>query len=486
LPTRSIQPSPKNNRRGQGIASPIINRQPGNKKPQPKTDKKSPEITKRISTPNRTNVDKPKMNTVKTSRDKQNIIGKGNGVLKNSRTVNPFKLSSPRVSEGKKGTRKDKMPKARNDKNIMQRVKPESKLSSNFKETKTRSRTFTKNTDGFLQKRTAERKSRILEGINTERERKGDIGSKTDIEGRLIKRNFIGDKSPETMHRRSRKIHSRARYEEASRIVSPVNRHRHIHHYRDRHYRLCHRIVWPRYHYPVYYSCGPYYRVRYVYPYYHRRYIFVSLGGYWPAHYRYVRYYWYGYHPYEWYGYHPIPYEVKNDTYNYYTYNYYGTGASDSATYEGVGELAAVDENTFADVRERLAAEQAVEPDAETLADTYFEKGVEAFGEGQYTRAADLFAKAMELAPEDIILPFAYAQALFAGENYTEAASVLRLILSSIDTEKEGVFYPRGLYPDDETLLAQIDVLEARAELADSEYDLHLLLGYQLLGIGEL
>jgi hypothetical protein len=196
LPTRSIQPSPKNNRRGQGIASPIINRQPGNKKPQPKTDKKSPEITKRISTPNRTNVDKPKMNTVKTSRDKQNIIGKGNGVLKNSRTVNPFKLSSPRVSEGKKGTRKDKMPKARNDKNIMQRVKPESKLSSNFKETKTRSRTFTKNTDGFLQKRTAERKSRILEGINTERERKGDIGSKTDIEGRLIKRNFIGDKSP--------------------------------------------------------------------------------------------------------------------------------------------------------------------------------------------------------------------------------------------------------------------------------------------------
>jgi uncharacterized protein HemY len=151
-----------------------------------------------------------------------------------------------------------------------------------------------------------------------------------------------------------------------------------------------------------------------------------------------------------------------------------------------VGELAAVDENTFADVRERLAAEQAVEPDAETLADTYFEKGVEAFGEGQYTRAADLFAKAMELAPEDIILPFAYAQALFAGENYTEAASVLRLVLSSIDTEEEGVFYPRGLYPDDETLLAQIDVLEARAELADSDYDLHLLLGYQLLGIGEL
>ena len=92
----------------------------------------------------------------------------------------------------------------------------------------------------------------------------------------------------------------------------------------------------------------------------------------------------------------------------------------------------------------------------------------------------------MELSPEDIILPFAYVQALFAGENYKEAASVLRMALSSIDTEEEGVFYPRGLYPDDETLLAQIDVLKSKAELTDSDYDLHLLLGYQLLGISDL
>jgi tetratricopeptide (TPR) repeat protein len=486
LPSRGIQPFKKDNKRGQSIASPITNRSPGNKKPQPKANKKSPEITKRISIPNKANVDKPKLNTFKTSRDKQNISGKGNSVPKNSRTVTPFKLSNPRIAEGKKGTRKDKMPKTRNDKNIIQRTKPESQLVSNVKETKTRSRTFAKNTDGFLHKRTAERKSRILEGINTDRERKGNIENKTDIEGRSIDRSFVGDKSPETMHRRSRKIHSRVRYEEASRIVSPVDRHRHIHHYRDRHYRLCHRIVWPRYHYPVYYSYGPYYRVRYVYPYYHRRYVFVSLGGYWPAHYRYVRYYWYGYHPYEWYGYYPVPYEAKSDTYNYYTYNYYGTGASDSATYEGVGELAAVDENTFADVRERLAAEQAVEPDAETLADTYFEKAVEAFEQGQYTRAADLFAKAMELAPDDIILPFAYAQALFAGEHYQDAAEVIRMAISSVNAEEEGVFYPRGLYPDDETLLAQIDILETKVELNNSDFDLQLLLGYQFLGTGEL
>jgi hypothetical protein len=141
LPSKGIQPFKKDNKRGQSIASPITNRSPGNKKTQSKANKKSPEIAQRISIPNKANVDKPKMNTFKTSRDKQNISGKGNSVLKNSRNINPFKLSSPRVSEGEKGTRKDKMPKARNDKNIMQRVKPESKLGSNFKETKTRSRT---------------------------------------------------------------------------------------------------------------------------------------------------------------------------------------------------------------------------------------------------------------------------------------------------------------------------------------------------------
>ncbi|MHC4271082.1 MAG: tetratricopeptide repeat protein, partial [Planctomycetota bacterium] len=192
------------------------------------------------------------------------------------------------------------------------------------------------------------------------------------------------------------------------------------------------------------------------------------------------------YHPYEWYGYYPIPYEVKSDNYNYYTYNYYGTGASDTVTYDAVGGLAEVDGSTFADVREKLAAEQAVEPDAETLADTYFEKAVEAFEQGQYTRAADLFAKAMELAPEDVILPFAYAQALFAGEHYQDAAEVIRMAISSVDAEEEGVFYPRGLYPDDETLLAQIDILETNVELNSSDLNLQLLLGYQLLGIGEL
>ncbi|MFC1739814.1 tetratricopeptide repeat protein, partial [Planctomycetota bacterium] len=282
-----------------------------------------------------------------------------------------------------------------------------------------------------------------------------------------------------------RSRHRRRRYEEQRNVVTNIHRQRHMHTYRDRYHRICNRIVWPRYHFPVYYSCGPYFTFRYVYPYYHRRYIFVSLGGYWPS-YSYMRYYWYGYHPYEWYGYYPVAQEVQHDTYNYYTYNYYYNDSQGVVSGEPAGTLRPVDENTFADVRERLAQQQAEEPDAQTLADTYFEDAVKAFEKGDYGTAAELFAKAMELAPEDVILPFAFAQALFAAEQYTDSAEVLRLTLASISPEEEGVFYPRGLYPEEEILFEQIDVLAEKAALNRWDLNLQLLLGYNLLGIGEL
>jgi hypothetical protein len=85
-----------------------------------------------------------------------------------------------------------------------------------------------------------------------------------------------------------------------------------------------------------------------------------------------------------------------------------------------------------------------------------------------------------------MILPFAYAQALLANEQYTEAAGVLRAALAKVTPEKEGVFYPRGLYPGDDILFEQIDRLAEKAELYSFDADLQLLLGYQLLGIGKI
>ena len=275
---------------------------------------------------------------------------------------------------------------------------------------------------------------------------------------------------------------STAGYDDRRHSTRRVHRYEHV--YRDRRDRLCHRIVWPRYRFPVCYNWGSRFTFRYVYPYHHRRYVFVSLGGYWPVHYRYSRYYWYGCHPYDWYGYYPIAREVVGDTYNYYTYNY-SYGEAPPAAYQPTDEVGVVDHTTFADVRERLA-QQAAEPNAPTPADTYFEEAVKAFEESDYNTAAEKFAEAMELATEDMVLPFAYAQALFANGQYSEAADALRSALENVSPEAEGVFYPRGLYTEDEVLLEQIDLLSKAAEIYTSDADLQLLLGYQLLGIGEI
>ena len=204
----------------------------------------------------------------------------------------------------------------------------------------------------------------------------------------------------------------------------------------------------------------------------------MSLGGYWPSHYRYSRYYSYGYHPYNWYGYHPVAREVVGDNYNYYTYNYYGDDYDTSG-------YPVVDHTTFADVRERMAQEDEG-PQEPTLADKYFEQGVTCFEEGEYMTAAEVFAQAMELEPDDMILPFAYCQALFAAGEYSQAAEALRKVLAQVTPEEEGIFYPRGLYSDEEVLFDQIAVLAEKADIYSFDGDLQLLLGYNLFGIGQL
>jgi hypothetical protein len=296
---------------------------------------------------------------------------------------------------------------------------------------------------------------------------------------------FDGDK---TRVRRDERIgSSHVVYDDCPEMVWHSRHHEHI--YFDHHRQVCHRAIWPEYYFPVYYNWGPCWTFRYVYPYYHRKYVFVSLGGYWPVDYTYVRYYWYGCHPYIWSGYYPIPYEVEGNTYNYYTYNYPSTEAGTTASagpVETTNYIRPVDENTFADVREKLAKQQAAKPDRETPADAYFEEATKAFEIYDYDTAIEKFARAIEFAPDDMILPFAYAQALLADERYVEAAGVLRAALAKVSPEKEGVFYPRGLYTNDDVLFEQIDRLDEKAKLYSFDADLQLLLGYQLLGIGEI
>ncbi len=226
-------------------------------------------------------------------------------------------------------------------------------------------------------------------------------------------------------------------------------------------------------------------------PYYHRKYVFVSLGGH-PLRPRpWIRYYWYGWHPYEWYGYSPLAYYLEGNTYNYYTYNYGDTGtpSSQDPGYNNTGITGYhIGSSEYMNVLDKRisSGDQDVTPSAAGPADIQFEQGVEAFDANDFAKAADYFLQASRYAPEDNMLALAYVQALFADNRYQKAADVLREVLERIQILEEGLFYPRGLYADDEILFRQIDALMRQAEVDGGNTDLQLLLGYQLLGIGEI
>ncbi len=229
-----------------------------------------------------------------------------------------------------------------------------------------------------------------------------------------------------------------------------------------------------------------YYGISYYYPRHHRKYLFVSIGGYWPFSYRYRRYYWYGCHPNYWYGSRPI----ENNTYNTYnTYNNYYDTADTAYDYSAAYNSGA-DYDDFSDVREKLERQKMLEqlkdvPEEESPSDVHFNRAVEAFGNGDFAGAAEEFRAAVILSPDDIILPFTYCQGLFAGGQYAHAASVLRAALSRVPEGNETIYYPRGLYADEDVLTAQIDSLAAATKTEPFNSDFQLLLGYQLLGMGK-
>lgn len=335
--------------------------------------------------------------------------------------------------------------------------------------------------------RTAKTSTIISQRKTDQRGRKISPTHKTTIISNNTIVNNLAGRNTTREHRYGTRGFSQATYHDRPYSIKHAYHTQHI--YRDYWNRTHYRAIWPRYHFTLYYDFGNCFSFSYCYPYYHRKYVFVSIGGYWPTSYCYRRYYWYGYHPYAWYGYYPVAAEIRGDNYNYYTYNYYYTGEGQAAAYEPAATtnyITPVDHTTFADVRAKLAAEAAASPDQATAADILFEGGVKAFENDDYAAAADKFAAAMDLAPDDIILPFAYAQALFANGQYSEAAVILRTALANIKPEEQTVFYPRGLYGDDDKLFDHIDRLSEKADFYTFDADLQLLLGYHLLGVGEL
>ena len=87
-----------------------------------------------------------------------------------------------------------------------------------------------------------------------------------------------------------------------------------------------------------------------------------------------------------------------------------------------------------------------------------------------------------------MILPFAYAQALFSNGDYEASANALRATLNQMPRgeDKETVFYPRGLYNDEKVLNAQLDTLLAAIVAEPTNTDLNLLYAYHMLGTGQI
>jgi len=263
------------------------------------------------------------------------------------------------------------------------------------------------------------------------------------------------------------------------------SRDRYLHRFNDRYGYPCYQVIWPSYRFGVWYRHGLDWSLQFVYPFYHRKYVFVSLDGWWPSDYAYARYHWYGWHPYEWYGYYPVAQEVQSDTINYYTYNYYGMD-----TTEGIS---APPQTIYGIPREELSPgaqdqeQGGSKPSEPTGTDVGFEEGVKAFEAEQYANAVECFRQVVAIDGEDRVAPFAYAQALFADGRYSDAAEAIRQALAPADSTQpsRGVFYTRGLYKDEDTLYGHIDRLMDQVERSPEEADLQLLLGYHLLGIGE-
>jgi tetratricopeptide (TPR) repeat protein len=235
-----------------------------------------------------------------------------------------------------------------------------------------------------------------------------------------------------------------------------------------------------------------YYGFSYYYPSYHRKYVFVSIGGYWPHYYRYRRYYWYGCHPYFWYGSTVVPQEVN--VYN--TYNTYNTGSPES---QAAQSNAFRYENFATDYRYPYGDTEADPsglfdkktvpvdaPEYESPADLCFANAVDLFANGSYEEAALQLRDAVVISPDDVILPFAYSQALFAQGDWAMAASVLRSAMAALPDDELTIYYPRGLYPKEEVLREQIAALEKAAAVEPFAADYQLLLGYQYIGLGEL
>ena len=126
------------------------------------------------------------------------------------------------------------------------------------------------------------------------------------------------------------------------------------------------------------------------------------------------------------------------------------------------------------------AAPAGPAPETEALADKYVELGDFYFRAGRYDDAAEAYAKARNLLPEDASVHLVLADAVFANGDYHYAAflvtEAVRLEPAIVTAETD----KRGFYEDASEFDAQVEALQRYC--SDKPYDAwaKLLLGYNM------
>jgi hypothetical protein len=192
-----------------------------------------------------------------------------------------------------------------------------------------------------------------------------------------------------------------------------------------------------------------------------------------PTHYRYHkkrhygrRYYYYSL-PYRYY------YYPSSVVYEYHHYN------PDSSYYSSTDQYQP-DDSYQSESQYETQQQYEEQPPADI--DQRLDRIAESFASGDFFNAVYYSRRAAEQYPEDVPLKFVYAQSLMADNDYHRAAQALRQALDASDIENEGVFFPFGIYPNDQALNAHIDKLKQKVGYEPSNSSYQLLLGYELLG----
>jgi hypothetical protein len=226
------------------------------------------------------------------------------------------------------------------------------------------------------------------------------------------------------------------------------------------------------------------YRGGYYKPYTSRRYNSFHRPRYGSTYKRYPGYN-YDQKHYPYYKYHKKPHHGRHYYYYSLPYRryYYPTVIYEYHYYNPDGSYYSPSDEYIPD--ESYQSQQQYEDQTAASIDNQLDKIAEAFASEDYFNAVYYSRRAIEQYPEDVPLKFVYAQSLMADNDYHRAAQALRQAIDAADIENDGIFFPFGIYPNNEILNTHIDKLKQKVRYEPSNTNYQLLLGYELLGIGK-